>query len=101
MKALFNRLLHYLKGVHSSEINLHPEYLLGVATNTIINNEFGYVTCFGKINEISTSAWTLVQPILYFDFNNGGLLWFRMLKKEIKAIMPVKMERKTKFRPNI
>lgn len=65
---------HFLiKKAVPSEINLHPEYLLGVATNTIIDNEFGYVTCFGKINEISTSTWTLVQPILYFDFNNGGM----------------------------
>lgn len=65
---------HFLiKKAIPSEINLHPEYLLGVATNTIINNEFGYITCFGKINEISTSTWTLVQPVLYFDFNNGGM----------------------------
>ena len=51
-----------------SEINLTPEYFMGVATQDFINNEFGYVTVFGKVRGLNTTAY--VNPVLYFDSEN-------------------------------
>lgn len=54
------------------EINLHPEYLIGIATHNVETNHFGYSTWFGKINDVYTTGWN-TGDILYFDFVNGGL----------------------------
>ena len=40
------------------------EWVIGVATQDFANNEFGYVTSFGKVRELDTLA-----------FNEGDLLW--------------------------
>ena len=65
---------HFLiKKAVPSEIDLHPEYLMGIATDNIANNHYGYITSFGKINGVYTYNWTLTSPILYFDFVNGNL----------------------------
>ena len=65
---------HFLiKVANPIEIDAHPEYLMGIATDNIANNYYGYVTSFGKINGIYTTEWSLEQPILYFDFVNGGM----------------------------
>ena len=40
------------------------EWVIGVANQDFNNNEFGYVTSFGKVRNINTSA-----------FNEGDLLW--------------------------
>lgn len=65
---------HFLiKVAVPAEIDEHPEYLIGIATDNITNGNFGYVTCFGKINNVFTTGWTLDSPVLYFDFVNGGM----------------------------
>jgi hypothetical protein len=43
-----------------------PEYFIGVATQNFTNNQFGYVTVFGKINGLNTLAYT-VGDLLYAD----------------------------------
>lgn len=40
------------------------EWVIGVATQDFANNEFGYVTSFGKVRELDTSGYT-----------EGDLLW--------------------------
>lgn len=40
------------------------EWVIGVATQDFANNDFGYVTSFGKVRELDTLA-----------FNEGDLLW--------------------------
>lgn len=54
-----------IKKAVQSEINLNPEYFIGIATQDFANNEFGYVTVLGKVRMLNTSSWT--QPVLYFD----------------------------------
>ena len=41
-----------------------PEYFIGVATQSISLNGFGYITVFGKVHDINTLAWT-AGDILY------------------------------------
>jgi hypothetical protein len=53
------------KADHTS-VGFKPEYIIGVATNTIANNAFGYVTSFGKVRNINTSGYN-EGDILYFD----------------------------------
>ena len=51
-----------------SEINTNPEYLIGVATQDLNANDYGYVTCFGKVRGLNTTIYT--NPVLYFDSGN-------------------------------
>lgn len=50
-----------------------PEYLIGVATQNISLNGFGYITVFGKVHDVNTLAFT-EGDILYADpATVGGL----------------------------
>ena len=56
-----------------SSVSFEDRYLVGVATNSIANGEFGYITSFGKVRSLDTSAWT-EGTILYADpATPGGL----------------------------
>ena len=60
------------KADHNS-VGFKPEYIVGVATSNIANNEFGYVTSFGKVRGLDTSGYS-EGDILYFDPTiTGGL----------------------------
>jgi hypothetical protein len=48
-----------------------PEYIVGVATQTFTTNEYGYVTTFGKVRELNTSAYN-EGDILYFNPSVAG-----------------------------
>jgi hypothetical protein len=51
-----------------------PEWFIGIATQDLALNAFGYVTTFGKVNKLNTLAWS-VGDILYADpLNVGGLV---------------------------
>ena len=47
-------------------ISSNHEYFLGLASQDLTTGEFGYVTEFGKINELDTSGYT-AGDILWFD----------------------------------
>jgi len=49
-----------------SAISSNHEYFLGLATQDLVNNEFGYVTEFGKVEDLDTSGYT-AGDILWFD----------------------------------
>lgn len=54
-------------------VGFKPEYIMGVATQAFANNQFGYVTTFGKVRGLNTS--TLDEgDILYSDPDNAGAL---------------------------
>jgi len=58
-----------------AEINDFPELILGVATQDINQDEFGYITAFGKVNNVSTEGF-IVADSLWFDstsLTNGNL----------------------------
>lgn len=60
------------KADHDS-VGFKPEFIVGLATQDILNNEFGYVTSFGKVRELDTSSYS-EGDILYFDPSvTGGL----------------------------
>ena len=61
-----------IKTAVPSEININPHLMIGIATDNIGNNNFGYVTVFGKVNDVFTTGFAL-GDILYFDSTNGGL----------------------------
>lgn len=50
-------------------INANPEYFIGIATQDFADNQFGYVTVFGKVRGLDTTAYTL-PAILWFDSTN-------------------------------
>lgn len=54
-----------LKKAVPSEINSNPEYFIGVATQDFTNNQFGYVTTFGKVRTLDTTIYN--SAVLYFD----------------------------------
>lgn len=64
---------HFLiKTAVASEINANPELFMGIATQSFTNNQFGYVTMFGNVRDLNTSAYS-DGTLLYFDSVNGGL----------------------------
>jgi len=48
-----------------------PEYMLGITTEEIPEDDFGFVTQFGFINRVNTNPYT-VGDLLYPDPNNPG-----------------------------
>lgn len=53
-------------------VGFHPSWIVGIATQDILINEWGYVTWFGKINNVDTFGYNL-GDILYLDPTvNGG-----------------------------
>jgi len=63
-----------------AEIQSNPTYFIGVATQSITNGNYGYVTWFGYVNDVYTDTpdngdgvdWS-VGDILYFSNTTGGL----------------------------
>lgn len=49
-----------------STINSNPEYFMGIATQSFVTNQFGYVTAFGNVRTLNTSSYPL-GAILYFN----------------------------------
>jgi hypothetical protein len=57
---------HFLiKKAIPSQINANPKLIMGIAKQTLTNNEFGYVAHFGRIRGINTDA-----------YDEGDFLWF-------------------------
>lgn len=69
-----------IKKAVGSEIEANPHYLVGVATENIANNNYGYVTWFGKVNGVytktpsnqDTADW-VAGDILYFNLATGQM----------------------------
>jgi hypothetical protein len=49
------------------------EWVIGVATQDFVNNEYGYVTTFGAVRNLDTSAFS-EGDLLYFDVTTAGAL---------------------------
>ena len=58
------------KADHDS-VGFDPSYVVGVATQDFANNDFGYVTVFGKVRDLDTSAYS-EGTVLYFDPDTAG-----------------------------
>lgn len=50
-----------------------PDWFIGIATQPIAHNDFGYITVFGKVHGLDTSAWT-AGTILYQSTSTAGAL---------------------------
>lgn len=55
-----------LSKADAATINANPEYFIGVATQNFATNDFGYVTVFGKVRTLNTTAYSL-GAVLYYD----------------------------------
>lgn len=53
--------------------SVDAKYLMGIATQDIANGDFGYVTCFGMVRGIDTSAWQTGSVLYYDPTTLGGL----------------------------
>jgi len=60
------------KKVVPAEVKANHNLIVGVATENIANNNFGYVTWFGKVNNVYTTGWT-AGDLLYMDNTSGQL----------------------------
>lgn len=52
-----------------AEVNNLPSLILGIASENILNNNFGYVTTFGKVNDVFTAGYTVAGQYIYYDSN--------------------------------
>jgi hypothetical protein len=57
--------VYLIAPANSVSINLNPRLMMGIATQDIDSGDFGYVTNFGRIENVST-----------FGFSVGDFLWF-------------------------
>lgn len=57
--------------------DFQPEYVIGVATQDFNINEFGYVTSFGKVRDLDTSAYTEGDIIWLDPATPGGWITTR------------------------
>lgn len=51
----------------------NPKWILGLATSAFLTNEYGYVTTFGSVRGVDTSAYP-AGTILYLDTSSPGAL---------------------------
>jgi len=58
---------------NTASAGFRPEYIIGVATQNIANNDTGYVTVFGTVNGLNTNAYN-VGDILWVDNTTPGAL---------------------------
>ena len=58
---------------NTASAGFRPEYIIGVATQNIANNGFGYVTVFGSVHGLNTNAYN-VGDILWVDNATPGAL---------------------------
>jgi len=58
-------------------VGFRDEYVVGVATQDFTTNQFGYVTSFGKVNQLNTNA-----------FNEGDLLYISTTPGVLTATPP-------------
>lgn len=79
----------------AATINANPEYFIGVSTQDFATNDFGYVTVFGNVRELNTTAYTL-GTVLYYNSASAtdGLLTFAVptapnAKIEVAAVVRV------------
>ena len=84
-----------VKKAVASEIISNPEYLVGIATQDIANGSFGYITWFGKVNDVYTTfpdngtadeTWS-AGDILYFDNTTGQLTNVAPTTPDLKIIV--------------
>ena len=59
-----------VKPAVQSEINANPEYLIGIATQDITAESFGYITSFGYVHDLVTTGLGAAGTVLYYD--SGG-----------------------------
>jgi len=61
-----------LTGAPSTGVTV-PEYIMGIAAESIANNDFGLVQCFGELTNVNTNGFN-EGDILYYDSAvTGGL----------------------------
>lgn len=62
-----------VKNTVPSDLKANPTLFMGVATHNMTQGKFGYITAFGKVNNVYTTGWTL-GDLLYCDPINSGKL---------------------------
>lgn len=56
-------------------INANPEYFIGVSTQDLADNQFGYITILGKVRDLDTTGYTMGATLYYnSESETDGLL---------------------------
>jgi len=80
---------------NASAPGFKKEWIIGMATQDIANNQFGYVTWFGKINDVSTNGFP-AGAILWFNPSVvGGLTNVEPTGNNIKVLMAAVIKAET------
>lgn len=61
-----------LSAANGATIRQYPHYIVGIATQAIVNGDYGYVTWFGKVHELDTHLWN-PGTVLYYDATLNAL----------------------------
>ncbi len=64
---------HILAQPFIADGTIPPRFILGIATQDILNGEFGYVTHFGKVRDIDTSVYS-AGDVLFASATTAGAL---------------------------
>jgi hypothetical protein len=79
-----------VKPAVQSEINANPEYLIGIATQDITAESFGYITSFGYVHNLDTTGLGAAGTVLYYDSGGstaGALTSTQPTAPNVKIIM--------------
>jgi hypothetical protein len=80
---------------NASAPGFKKEWIIGIATQNIANGSFGYVTWFGKINDVSTNGFP-AGAILWFNPSvPGGLTNIEPTGNSIKVLMAAVIKAET------
>lgn len=61
-----------LTGAPSTGVTV-PEYIMGIAAESIANNDFGLVQCFGELTNVNTNGFNEGDVLYYDSAVTGGL----------------------------
>ena len=80
-----------VKKANATEIDLFPEYLIGLASQDLTNNEFGYFTWFGKLDGVYTNTPENNDTV---NWANGDILYFNPTTGQLTNVEPAAPNRK-------
>lgn len=83
-----------ISAANGSTLRQNPHYIVGIATQTILNGEFGYVTWFGKVHELNTNGWA-PGTVLYYDATLNALSATMPTAPDPKVIMAAVLRQHT------
>lgn len=84
-----------MRAADASLPGFRKEYIIGIATQNITNGNFGYVTWFGKINNVDTRGFPTGSLVWFDPTTIGGLTNVEPTGNSIKVLMAAVIKAET------